>query len=35
MPPLPANRGCEILRGAAKRLGWHPFDVPMLRNSVP
>ncbi len=35
MPPLPANRECEILRGAARRLGWHPFDVPMLRNSVP
>ena len=24
MPPLPANRECEILRAAAKRLGWHP-----------
>lgn len=35
MPPLPGNRETEILRGAAKRLGWHPFDVPMLRNSVP
>ena len=35
MPPLPGTRECEILRGAAKRLNWHPFDVPMLRNSVP
>jgi choline dehydrogenase-like flavoprotein len=35
MPPLSGNRECEILRGAAKRLGWHPFDVPMFRNSVP
>ena len=35
MPPLPGNKECEILRAAAKRLGWHPFDVPMLRNSVP
>ncbi|MBL8232929.1 MAG: GMC family oxidoreductase [Bryobacterales bacterium] len=35
MPPLSGNRECEILRAAAKRLGWHPFDVPMLRNSVP
>jgi hypothetical protein len=35
MPPLSANRECEILRAAARRLGWHPFDVPMLRNSVP
>jgi choline dehydrogenase-like flavoprotein len=35
MPPLPGTRECEILRAAAKRLGWYPFDVPMLRNSVP
>lgn len=35
MPPVPPNRECEILRAAAKRLGWHPFDIPMLRNSVP
>ena len=35
MPPLPGTRECEILRAAANRLGWHPFDVPMLRNSVP
>jgi choline dehydrogenase-like flavoprotein len=35
MPPLPDNRECEVLRTAAKRLGWHPFHVPMFRNSVP
>jgi choline dehydrogenase-like flavoprotein len=35
MPPLPPNREYEILRPAAERLGLHPFDIPMLRNSVP
>ncbi|MBI4873700.1 MAG: GMC family oxidoreductase [Acidobacteria bacterium] len=35
MPPLPGNKECELLRAAARRLGWHPFDVPMARNSVP
>lgn len=35
MPPLSLNRECEILKAAALRLGWHPFDLPMLRNSVP
>jgi choline dehydrogenase-like flavoprotein len=35
MPPLAGSRECEILRAAAGRLGWHPFDVPMFRNSVP
>jgi choline dehydrogenase-like flavoprotein len=35
MPPVPANRESEILRAAARRLGWHPFDIPMFRNSVP
>ena len=35
MPPLPPNREYEILFPAAKRLGLHPFDIPMLRNSVP
>lgn len=35
MPPLPPNREYEILHPAAKRLGLHPFDIPMLRNSVP
>jgi choline dehydrogenase-like flavoprotein len=35
MPPLPPTREYEILRPAAQRLGLHPFDLPMLRNSVP
>ncbi len=35
MPPLPQNREFEILEPAAKRLGLHPFHIPMARNSVP
>jgi choline dehydrogenase-like flavoprotein len=35
MPPLPPNREFEILSPAAKRLGLHPFHIPMARNSVP
>jgi choline dehydrogenase-like flavoprotein len=35
MPPLPVNREYGILKPAAQRLGLHPFDIPMLRNSVP
>lgn len=35
MPPLPPNREYEVLKPAALRLGLHPFDIPMLRNSVP
>jgi len=35
MPPLPPNREFEILEPAAKRLGLHPYHLPMLRNSVP
>ena len=35
MPPLAPNREYEILHPAAKRLGLHPFDIPMLRNTVP
>ena len=35
MPPLPANREHQILKPAAERLGLHPFNIPMLRNSVP
>lgn len=35
MPPLSPNREYQILHPAAKRLGLHPFDIPMLRNSVP
>jgi choline dehydrogenase-like flavoprotein len=35
MPPLLPNREFEILEPAAKRLGLHPYHLPMLRNSVP
>jgi choline dehydrogenase-like flavoprotein len=35
MPPLPPNREFEILAPAAKRLGLHPINIPMARNSVP
>ncbi len=35
MPPLPPNREYQVLRPAAQRLGLHPFDIPMLRNSAP
>ncbi|MCX6620046.1 MAG: GMC family oxidoreductase [Acidobacteria bacterium] len=35
MPALSPNREYEILKPAALRLGLHPFDIPMLRNSVP
>jgi len=35
MPPLPPTREQQILKPAAERLGLHPFDIPMLRNSVP
>ncbi len=35
MPPLPPNLEYRILKPAALRLGLHPFDIPMLRNSVP
>ncbi len=35
MPPFPLNREGRLLAPAAKRLGLHPFPIPMLRNSVP
>jgi len=35
MPPLPPGREFSILEPAAKRLGLHPFHIPMTRNSVP
>ena len=35
MPAFPYNREGLILEAAAKRLGLHPFPIPMLRNSVP
>ena len=35
MPPLAPNKEYQVLHPAAQRLGLHPFDVPMLRNTVP
>jgi choline dehydrogenase-like flavoprotein len=35
MPPLAPNREFQILEPAARRLGLHPFHIPMFRNSVP
>ncbi len=35
MPPFEYNREGQVLSEAAKRLGLHPFPIPMLRNSVP
>ncbi|MEX2369753.1 MAG: GMC family oxidoreductase [Bacteroidales bacterium] len=35
MPPFEQNRDGEIFYDAAKRLGLHPFPIPMLRNSIP
>jgi choline dehydrogenase-like flavoprotein len=35
MPAFSYNREGILLEKAAKRLGLHPFPIPMLRNSVP
>jgi len=35
MPPLAATREHRLLDAAARRLGLHPFHIPMARNSVP
>jgi len=35
MPAFSYNTEGRALAAAAKRLGWHPFPIPMLRNSVP
>ena len=35
MPPFSHNNEAKLLYDAAKRLGYHPFPIPMLRNSVP
>jgi choline dehydrogenase-like flavoprotein len=36
MPPVsPQEREHDLLDKAARRLGLHPFHIPMLRNSVP
>ncbi len=35
MPPFENNSEGKVLAAAGKRLGLHPFPIPMLRNSVP
>jgi choline dehydrogenase-like flavoprotein len=35
MPPLPDSKEHVLLGAAAKRLGLHPFHIPMLRNTIP
>lgn len=35
MPPLPYSGPARLLDTAARRLGFHPFPIPMLRNSIP
>src|SRR5664279_4709604 len=35
MPPFSHNREATMLESAMKRMGLHPFPIPMLRNSVP
>jgi len=36
MPPVgPPSKEHKALDAAARRIGLHPFDIPMLRNSVP
>jgi len=34
MPPFSLNREGQLLYDASKRLGLHPFPIPMLRNSI-
>jgi len=35
MPPHPYYAPARHLEPAARRLGYHPFPIPMLRNTVP
>ena len=35
MPPFAYNLEARLLKPAAERLGFHPFPIPMTRNSVP
>ena len=35
MPAFEFDREAQVLSQACKRLGLHPFSIPMLRNSVP
>ena len=34
MPPLPYNTEASLLFPAARKLGWHPFPIPMAINSI-
>jgi len=34
MPPFSYNKEAKILESSMKRLGLHPFPIPMLRNSI-
>lgn len=35
MPPFENNKEGKILAASCKRLGLHPYPIPMLRNSIP
>ena len=35
MPPFSYNREGRLLYNAARKAGFHPFPIPMLRNSIP
>lgn len=35
MPAFAYNTEGRLLAASATKLGWHPFPIPMLRNSVP
>ena len=35
MPAFPYNKEGRLIQESARRLGLHPFPIPMLRNSVP
>ncbi len=35
MPPFEHNRLAKLLDTSARKIGYHPFPIPMLRNSVP
>ena len=35
MPPFEHNREARLLEKGARKAGFHPFPIPMLRNSVP
>jgi len=35
MPPFEYNHEAQVLYDASKKMGLHPFPIPMLRNSIP